>query len=251
MYISQITNYEQNIQDEIIYYNDNFIKMKNNIIDNINYWKNSKQNNIMFTLITGEKEVGKTSLAISTSSLDNDVGYNKIISPKNLIGLDEYEIIKYIRRVFLEAYKYSYSIIVLDNIERIIGYTKIGPQFSNKILQTILILIKEPPPKNKKLFIFGTTSLNDEFRDLTDINNSADLIFNIPLLEDYSINNIFDKYNFNEHEMKIFYNAFYRKKITIGKLLFIIEKINNYKLENKINLITTEIFEKIINNINL
>lgn len=39
------------------------------------------------------------------------------------------------------------SMIVLDDIERLLEYVAIGPRFSNTILQVLLILLKKQPPK--------------------------------------------------------------------------------------------------------
>lgn len=51
------------------------------------------------------------------------------------------------------------SVIVLDDIERLLEYVAIGPRFSNAILQTLLVLLKRQPPLGRKLFVIGTTSL--------------------------------------------------------------------------------------------
>ena len=39
------------------------------------------------------------------------------------------------------------SMIVLDDVERLLEYVAIGPRFSNTILQVLLILLKKQPPK--------------------------------------------------------------------------------------------------------
>ena len=46
-------------------------------------------------------------------------------------------------KVFDDAYKSNLSLIVLDDIERLIEYIHIGSRFSNLLLQTLLILIKK------------------------------------------------------------------------------------------------------------
>ncbi len=51
------------------------------------------------------------------------------------------------------------SVIVLDDIERLLEYVAIGPRFSNAVLQTLLVLLKKQPPPGRKLFVVGTTSL--------------------------------------------------------------------------------------------
>ena len=39
------------------------------------------------------------------------------------------------------------SMVVLDDIERLLEYVGIGPRFSNVILQTLLVLLKKQPPE--------------------------------------------------------------------------------------------------------
>lgn len=80
--------------------------------------------------------------------------------------------------MFEDAYKSPLSVIVVDDIERLLGtflvlstvvkkdrlqnsfqdYVPIGPRFSNAVLQTLLVLLKRQPPPGKKLLIFATSS---------------------------------------------------------------------------------------------
>jgi len=60
--------------------------------------------------------------------------------------------------VFESAYKSPSSLIILDDLERILQFVAVGPRFSNTILQALLVLIKRPPPPGRKLMVIGTTS---------------------------------------------------------------------------------------------
>jgi len=53
----------------------------------------------------------------------------------------------------------------LDDIERLFEFIHLGPRFSNMILQALLVLVKKLPPKDKKLFIIGTTSIKNILTD--------------------------------------------------------------------------------------
>ena len=53
------------------------------------------------------------------------------------------------------------SIIVLDDLERLLEYVPIGPRFSNSVLQTLLVLVKRMPPPGRKLMVIGTSSNPD------------------------------------------------------------------------------------------
>lgn len=62
-------------------------------------------------------------------------------------------------KVFEDAYKSNLSLIILDDIERLIEYISIGQRFSNMLLQALLTLVKKNPPNpERKLMIIGTTS---------------------------------------------------------------------------------------------
>ena len=52
--------------------------------------------------------------------------------------------------MFEDAYRSPLSCIVVDDIERLLDYVRIGPRFSNAVLQTLLVLLKKEPPKVKK-----------------------------------------------------------------------------------------------------
>lgn len=62
-------------------------------------------------------------------------------------------------KVFRDAYKSSSSLIIIDNIERIVEYVQTGPDFNNNLMQTLLTLLSRIPPNPEcKLLVIGTTS---------------------------------------------------------------------------------------------
>ncbi|KAL7241239.1 hypothetical protein ACSBR2_006792 [Camellia fascicularis] len=64
-----------------------------------------------------------------------------------MIGLSESSKCAQIVKVFEDAYKSPLSIIIVDDIERLLEYVAMGPQFSNLISQTLMVLLKRLPPK--------------------------------------------------------------------------------------------------------
>ncbi|AFN82751.1 Cdc48-like AAA ATPase [Encephalitozoon romaleae SJ-2008] len=106
-------------------------------------------------LFYGSPGVGKTTLAVKAAR-SSMFPFIKIISPRDIIGLSEYEKVNYIKEKFMDAYKSEESIIILDDIEGLIDFVNIGPRFSNSVLQALKIFIKEE--SRKKMFVFGTTS---------------------------------------------------------------------------------------------
>jgi len=57
-----------------------------------------------------------------------------LISPENFVGVSELGKIHAIVKIFEDAYKSNLSLIILDDIERLIEFIHIGPRFSNPIL---------------------------------------------------------------------------------------------------------------------
>ncbi|XP_011628809.1 vesicle-fusing ATPase [Amborella trichopoda] len=119
--------------------------------------KVSKGSPLVTCLLEGPGGSGKTAMA-ATIGLDSDFAYVKIISAETMIGLSEASKCAQIVKVFEDAYKSQLSIIILDDIERLLEYVPIGPRFSNLISQTLMVLLKRLPPKGKNVLVIGTTS---------------------------------------------------------------------------------------------
>ena len=57
--------------------------------------------------------------------------------------------------------------IILDDLERLVEYVRLGPRFSNSVLQALLVLIKKNPPTvGRKLMIIATTSQRNAMEEL-------------------------------------------------------------------------------------
>lgn len=106
----------------------------------------------------------------------------KLISPEKFIGVGYSGKINGINKVFNDAYKSKLSLIVIDNIERLIEYVQAGPDFNNYVVQSLLTLIKKIPKNPEcKLLIIGTSS-NYPAMSLLDISKAFSLKLQIPLL---------------------------------------------------------------------
>jgi len=64
-----------------------------------------------------------------------------------MVGYSEVAKCHKIVKVFQDAYKSPLSVIVVDNMERLLEYVDMGPRFSNLVLQTLMVLLKRAPPK--------------------------------------------------------------------------------------------------------
>ncbi|KAH0466787.1 hypothetical protein IEQ34_004025 [Dendrobium chrysotoxum] len=119
--------------------------------------KVSKRFPLVTCLLEGSEGSGKTAMA-ATIGIDSDFPYVKIVSAESMINLSESSKCAKIIKVFEDAYKSQLSIVILDDIERLLDYVAIGPRFSNLIAQTLLVLLKRLPPKGKNMLVIGTTS---------------------------------------------------------------------------------------------
>ncbi|XP_070707411.1 vesicle-fusing ATPase-like [Pempheris klunzingeri] len=122
--------------------------------------KNSDRTPLVSVLLEGPPNSGKTALAAKISE-DSQFPFIKICSPDKMIGHSEIAKCQAIKKIFEDAYKSQLSCVVVDDIERLLDYVPIGPRFSNLVLQALLVLLKKPPPKGRKLLIIGTTSRKD------------------------------------------------------------------------------------------
>ena len=108
-------------------------------------------------ILHGPPGSGKTALAAKIA-LDSEYPLIKLCSPDNMVGFNESMKIEHMRRIFDDAYKSPMSVVLIDNIERIIEWVPIGPRFSNAVLQAMMVLLKKDPPKDRRLLVLATTS---------------------------------------------------------------------------------------------
>ncbi|KAJ0423780.1 P-loop containing nucleoside triphosphate hydrolase protein [Aspergillus carlsbadensis] len=115
------------------------------------------QASLWSTLLHGPAGSGKTALAAQIA-LDTGAPFIKMVCPEDIAGLSEMAKIQHILRVFNDAYKSHRSVVIVDDIESIIDYVSTGPRFSNSVLQTLRVLFKKHPPKNRRILVLATTS---------------------------------------------------------------------------------------------
>uniref|UniRef100_UPI0037E825A5 vesicle-fusing ATPase-like n=1 Tax=Semicossyphus pulcher TaxID=241346 RepID=UPI0037E825A5 len=140
--------------------------------------KNSERTPLVSVLLEGPPNSGKTALAAKISE-DSQFPFIKICSPDKMIGHSEIAKCQAIKKIFEDAYKSQLSCLVVDDIERLLDYVPIGPRFSNLVLQALLVLLKKPPPKGRKLLIIGTTSRKDVLQEM-EMLNAFSTIIHIP-----------------------------------------------------------------------
>ncbi|KAL1960893.1 hypothetical protein VTO42DRAFT_5876 [Malbranchea cinnamomea] len=134
-------------------------------------------------LLHGPPGSGKTALAAKIA-MDSDFPFIKLVSPEDMVGFSEMAKIQHLSKVFNDAYKSPISVIVMDNIERIIDWVPIGPRFSNAVLQTVMVLLRKQPPKGRRLLVLATTTERSVLKQL-DVFNSFNSDIMVPNVNTY------------------------------------------------------------------
>ncbi|KAL6751966.1 N-ethylmaleimide sensitive fusion protein [Haematococcus lacustris] len=135
---------------------------------------------LLTCILEGPVGSGKSSMS-ATVALQSEFPFVKVIGPETLVGYPEQQKCSQISRVFEDAYRSPLSIIILDDIERLLEYVAIGPRFSNAVLQTLLVFIKRQPPPGHKLLILGTSS-NGDVMESMGINEVFNVSLHVPSL---------------------------------------------------------------------
>ena len=135
-------------------------------------------------ILHGPPGSGKTALAAKIAA-DSGFPFIKLLSPENTIGFNEGAKIEYMRKIFDDAYKSPLSVVVMDNIERIIEWVPVGPRFSNAVLQALMVLLGKTPPKGRRLLILATTTQRSVLQHL-DLFDSFDSEIAVPNVNTYA-----------------------------------------------------------------
>ncbi|KAH9561654.1 hypothetical protein CY35_05G033700 [Sphagnum magellanicum] len=143
--------------------------------------KESERIPLLTCLLEGPHGSGKTALA-AMIGIDSGFPFVKIVSAENMIGLPESRKCALITKVFDDAYKSPRSIIILDDIERLVEYVPLGPCVSGSILGTILHLLQKIPPQGSKLLVIGTSSIIVEVLESMKLLHAFNVHLNVPTL---------------------------------------------------------------------
>ena len=215
------TEMENSIQFGMINYGENYEILSSKISSLFEQIKNSQNISLLSVLLEGEPGCGKTALA-SYLALHSGFPYVRIISPESLVRFMESGKYTAIYNTFEDGYKSPSSIIILDNIERLIEYIRIGPRFSNLLLQTLTVFIKKlPPTKGKKMLIIGTTSCASQMEDLGLV-ECFDRRIQIPNLTKKEIINVLGNYQCKEEDKEKIANLV--QNVPIKQLCFLIDR---------------------------
>ncbi|XP_039168875.1 vesicle-fusing ATPase-like isoform X2 [Eucalyptus grandis] len=162
--------------------------------------KVSTGSSLVTCLLEGPSGSGKTALA-ATVGIDSGFPFVKFVSAETMIGLDEQTKCAQIVKVFEDAYKSSLSIVILDDLERLLEYAAIGPRFSELISQTLLDLLKQHTPEGMKLLVIGTTSKVSFMRSVG-VCSSFSFTYHVPVLKTDEVKEVLEQLNvFSEDDV--------------------------------------------------
>ncbi|KAF8471346.1 AAA-domain-containing protein [Russula ochroleuca] len=155
----------QVIQNGIIHYDtsvDELLRSGQLFVEQV---RTSTRTPLVSLLLHGPPGTGKTALA-ATIAQASEFPFIKLITPDNMVGYSEAQKIQAISRVFADSSKSPMSVVVVDNIERLLDWTPVGPRFSNAVLQTLMVLMAKRPPKGRRLLVIATSSLRPMLTDV-------------------------------------------------------------------------------------
>ena len=212
-----------NLRGNITPFSKDFQKVMHTLKQFVAQVQNSERTSLLTVLLTGDVGCGKTSIALETALACN-FPFVKLLNPGGLIGFPEPTRCEKIAKVFEDAHKSPLSVIVVDDIERLIDYVAIGPRFSNQILQTLAVYLRMPPPKGRKLMVICTTSKQRvlESMEVTDCFNATLEIPNV-LSGTEAVRVLQAKgQNYERADLKTILDGF-QQEIPVKKLLMISE----------------------------
>lgn len=132
-------------------------------------------------LLYGARGVGLTTVATSVA-IQSKVPFVKFILSDDLIGRPESYKVNFITRCFDDAYKSKQSLIIIDDLDRILEYVEVGKRFNTNILAAFMVVIKRRPPKSEHSLGIICTCSNVSFLQEFGIYNEFNVKIRIPEL---------------------------------------------------------------------
>merc|ERR1740121_2170762 len=165
----------------IMHFSTDFEQMLRSAQHLVEQVRGSENTPLLSMLLYGSPGCGKTALSAFLAS-KSDYPFVRRIGSETFVGYSEQAKVSAMTKIFEDAYKSPLSVVVLDDLERLMDYVPIGPRFSSYVMSAIFALLKKQPPfKGRRLLIIGTTSAEDFLRD-TDLFRVFNVALRVPTL---------------------------------------------------------------------
>lgn len=92
--------------------------------------------------------------------------FTKVISADRFLGLDEGQVMNEVVGIFEDAEKCSKSLIILDDLLRLIEFVSLGPRYNASLFNLFINCIKKSLDPSQKQVILATAGLQKEFSEL-------------------------------------------------------------------------------------
>ena len=149
----------------IIGHGREFAMIQRSCADFVRSLKESSRLDNMSVLLNGKSGTGKSAFAAHIA-MQTGFPYVKYISSNDWVSYGESQKANLMRKAFDDAAKSPMSVIVLDDIERLIEYSAMRTAYSNYLLQSLLVLLKRPMPEGKKILVIGTCNNSQVMQEL-------------------------------------------------------------------------------------
>lgn len=163
---------EDCVEGGLLHYSPTVQSILNQGASYVSEIRDDPTNSLLSVLFHGPSASGKTALA-ARIALDPEFPFIKLLSPSDMPGFNEMAKVQHISKVFTDAYKSSLSVILIDNLERIIDWNPIGPRLSNVVVTALATRLVQKPPKGRRLLVLATSSRRNAMMqlDLLDVFN--------------------------------------------------------------------------------
>ena len=187
---------------------------------------------LLSLLLEGPHGTGKTVLAAHIAK-QSSFPCIKLVTPSTFVGYTDLAKCNAIAQVFDAANRSGLSIVLLDDLERLIDFVPVGMRFSNSVLQTLLILLKKLPSRNNKLFILGTSSNPDLMREL-ELHQCFDFSCLVPPLGRPEVKKLWEKMQiyFPSEDEQVQIENLFPTEVPIKRLLVAIEYARSIAEQN-------------------
>ncbi|KAM3702347.1 hypothetical protein ACJW31_04G019600 [Castanea mollissima] len=180
-----------------------------------------KSHHFLSCLLAGPSGCGKTTL-VAHIVQKNRFKHVNMVQPESMIDFSAKEKSQKLVEIFEDAWKFSSSLIILDDVERLVGYTEVG-QYPKEISETLKCLLKKHVTKDIKVLVLGTTS-EENILEKIGISDVFTLRVAIPPLKDDDLKKILIHLNIRNEEV---IKAAVSNKISLKKLHLLIDLISN------------------------